>query len=212
MTSRGFRNNNPGNIRRDKTKWQGASAEQKDKSFVTFDSPVWGIRAIARILIAYQDKHRCMTVKQHISRWAPPVENDTARYADFVANHMGVSTIEAIDVTQYAVAYPMIEAIIDYENDGTGSPYTKAQMDKALALAGIEPPPKALISTRTGKGSVVTASSVSTAALLDQAKDTFTQLAPYTKWATLALGLIALGSVVYVLWARYDDMRKLQRT
>ena len=73
--SRGIRNNNPGNIRRSKDKWQGAAKEQPDKNFVTFTSPVWGIRAIARILIRYQDNYGCDTVAKHIARWAPPSEN-----------------------------------------------------------------------------------------------------------------------------------------
>ena len=53
---RGIRNNNPGNIRRNGDPWQGLAKEQNDREFFTFKSAVYGIRALARLLITYQDK------------------------------------------------------------------------------------------------------------------------------------------------------------
>ena len=47
---RGIRNNNPLNIRRSATRWQGAREEQKDKSFVQFKSMAYGYRAAWKIL------------------------------------------------------------------------------------------------------------------------------------------------------------------
>ena len=79
--TRGIRNNNPGNIEKSKNnKWQGMAESQPDKRFITFTSPEWGIRAIARILINYKDKYDLDTVKKIISRWAPPSENNTGAY------------------------------------------------------------------------------------------------------------------------------------
>ena len=43
--TRGLRNNNPLNIRRNKTKWQGLSVTQTDKSFFQFKTMAYGYRA-----------------------------------------------------------------------------------------------------------------------------------------------------------------------
>jgi seryl-tRNA synthetase len=60
-TPRGIRNNNPGNIRRNGDPWQGLAERQGDVEFFTFKTiPIYGIRALARTLIAYQDKHGCV--------------------------------------------------------------------------------------------------------------------------------------------------------
>jgi hypothetical protein len=74
MTARGIRNNNPGNIRYTGTPWQGLDEPKSDGQFCRFANPCWGIRAIARTLITYQDKHGLNSVYQMIARWAPPVE------------------------------------------------------------------------------------------------------------------------------------------
>ena len=81
---RGLRNNNPLNIRRSSTHWQGARKEQTDKSFVQFESMAYGYRAAWKILQTYYETFRRnnqpFTVRNIISRWAPPNENDTEAY------------------------------------------------------------------------------------------------------------------------------------
>ena len=54
--NRGIRNNNPLNIRRSATRWQGAREEQKDKSFVQFKSMAYGYRAAWKILQSYYER------------------------------------------------------------------------------------------------------------------------------------------------------------
>jgi hypothetical protein len=81
MTTRGLRNNNPGNIDRNTIKWQGMADDQSsDPRFVVFKAPVFGIRALAKTLLAYQNQHGCKTIRQIINRWAPPSENKTEAY------------------------------------------------------------------------------------------------------------------------------------
>ena len=80
---RGFRNNNPTNIRLG-APWQGMSPTQTDGSFVQFIAPQWGIRAAAKILLHYQAEG-FNTVRQIINHWAPPNENDTDAYIADVA-------------------------------------------------------------------------------------------------------------------------------
>jgi len=81
---RGIRNNNPLNIRRSATRWQGAREEQKDKSFVQFKTMAYGYRAAWKILQSYYERFctqgQSFTLKNIIGRWAPPTENDTESY------------------------------------------------------------------------------------------------------------------------------------
>ena len=51
--ARGIRNNNPGNIRKDGSVWRGEVAGP-DKSFKTFETMAWGIRAIYHLLNNYR--------------------------------------------------------------------------------------------------------------------------------------------------------------
>lgn len=140
MTSRGARNNNPGNIRRSKDAWQGLSKTQTDKAFFQFTTPVWGIRALARILMTYRDKHHCFTIREIILRWAPPNENNTAAYISRVAKLTGGTADGAFDVQQYDKMLAIVKAIITVEL-GT-QPYDEVTLSEALKLAGLvrEPP------------------------------------------------------------------------
>ena len=78
---RSIRNCNPLNIRRvAATNWIGQSALQTDRKFVKFDGVEWGIRAAFCILRTYARRHKALCVRDIVSRWAPPSENDTEQY------------------------------------------------------------------------------------------------------------------------------------
>ena len=143
-TPRGIRNFNPGNIRHVKgTRWQGMSANQNDTAFVQFIGPQWGIRAIARTLITYQDKHDLRTVRLIIGRWAPPNENNTESYIRQVAARLGVAPEDRIDVYDYRTMRALTEAIIRHENGAgllpEGNWYGEALINEGLHLAGVVP-------------------------------------------------------------------------
>ena len=82
--SRGMRNNNPLNIRRSASQWQGMRTEQTDRAFVQFTSMVMGYRAAWRTLETYykhfEAERKPFTPRNIIYRWAPPVENDSEAY------------------------------------------------------------------------------------------------------------------------------------
>ncbi|QQR69127.1 MAG: structural protein P5 [Alphaproteobacteria bacterium] len=210
---RGIRNNNPGNIRRSRDPWQGLVKTQTDEAFLTFETPVYGIRALARTLITYQDKYFLRTTEDIINRWAPPAENRTGAYIASVTARTGRERKEELNLHSYQDLRPLVEAIIQHENGQ--QPYPDAQIDKALVLAGVEPPQKPLPQTRTVKAAkLATASTAGTAAIeavqqiVEPAKTTLTTLAPSldaAKWALLALTLLAVGVMV---WARIDDRRR----
>lgn len=168
MTTRGIKNCNPGNIRRSKDKWQGLSVEQKDAAFFTFDKPVWGIRAIARILINYQDKYDLGTPQQIIGRWAPPTENYTDAYVNHVCDKAGWEPDQRVDMQAYADCRAMVEGIIHHEN-GT-QPYSSMEIDEGLRLAGVVKPASgsATVAAATDP-KVIAASVVGTATAAQQA-------------------------------------------
>jgi hypothetical protein len=115
MLPRGVRLNNPGNIRKGTTQWRGKIAGD-DPDFETFISPKYGIRAIAKTLLSYQDKYGIRTVADAINRWAPPVENDTQAYINHVAAKLGVRPYEPLDFHREAILLPLVMAIIRHEN------------------------------------------------------------------------------------------------
>lgn len=115
-SSRGVRNNNPGNIRKTGDKWQGLKLEQTDPAFFQFISPIYGIRALAKILRNYQELHHLVNVKDIINRYAPPSENDSRSYIMNVSDKMGVSPFDTISLDDETQMFKMVSAIILHEN------------------------------------------------------------------------------------------------
>lgn len=79
---------------------------------------VWGIRALAKVLLTYEDRHGLHTIRQLIDRWAPPIENDTSAYVDGVASDMMVNPDEPINLHQLDKLTCMVRAISHHENGG----------------------------------------------------------------------------------------------
>ena len=216
MTARGVRNNNPGNIRKG-DQWQGLDTPGDDGEFCCFESPAYGIRALARVLITYQDKRIATdgsaidTVQEIIERWAPPSENDTQSYVRSVRKAAGVQPGEHIDCHDFGTLSRIVKAIIKHENGV--QPYTNAQITKGLVLAGVEPPKPKRSRTVTGAqvagGATVLgmageyAGQVS--ALVPAASQVFDFIASIPLWV---VGVVALAAVAWVVWARLDDNRK----
>lgn len=113
MKARGLRNNNAGNVRHG-ANWQGMQKVQTDKSFIQFVAPVYGLRAINKILKTYSTKYGINTVRGVIERWAPPIENDTESYVYSVADRLGLTPNQKIDIHDYA--FQFTQAIVKHEN------------------------------------------------------------------------------------------------
>ena len=116
MASRGIRNNNPGNIRITKDKWQGLREKQEDKSFFQFTEMKWGYRALIRTLQNYRKRHGCATIADFIKRWAPPVENNTSSYITRVCKEMQVPDSYIPDIEDKATMCAFASAISMVEN------------------------------------------------------------------------------------------------
>lgn len=92
--TRGMRNNNPLNIRRGANKWLGevdSIRGVRDADFCQFSSLAYGYRAAIRIFFTYQSKYRCKTIREIITRWAPPIENNTRAYINRVVNDINIA-------------------------------------------------------------------------------------------------------------------------
>lgn len=133
--TRGIRNHNPGNIRHSSAKWMGQSADQPDKDFIKFNSPEMGVRALARVLRTYEEKHGLNTVAGIIARWAPPNENDTTAYVASVSRRIGVEPTAALNLNDYETVVPLVKAIIFHENGS--QPYSDDAIMTGIKLSGI---------------------------------------------------------------------------
>lgn len=211
--SRGIRNNNPGNIRRSKDPWQGLAEKQMDKEFLTFQSAIYGIRALARVLISYQDRYHLNTIEKIVNRWAPPAENNTKAYIAAVAKETGVAADSKLNLHSFEHLLPIVKSIIQHENGQ--QPYTEAQLTKALVLAGVEPEQRNLQQTRTVKGGqAATAATVSVAVVeavkenVDPAREALQQMVPYLDVAKWLLLVVTLIGIAVMIWARIDDRNK----
>ena len=130
---RGIRNNNPGNIRHG-SNWQGLNPNSRniDPAFCVFTSSVYGIRALAKVLINYKKIHGLNTVRQIISRYAPPNENQTTAYIQSVAKQLGVVPDTVIDIEERGILTVFIKAIIRMENGI--QPYSDPTIQQGIDL------------------------------------------------------------------------------
>jgi len=140
-TARSVRNNNPGNIEKTSVKWEG-EIEGSDSRFATFSTPEAGMRAMQKNLLAYQDKYGINTVSGIVGRWAPSSENgaqSTSNYAATVANALGVSPNEQIDLHDPATMQKVSTAMAAVEAGGSSkvaSPQRAQTKIDTMALIG----------------------------------------------------------------------------
>lgn len=215
---RGVRLNNPGNIRRSKDPWQGLAAEQRDRDFFTFEGPEWGIRAMARILIKYQDDYGLDTVRKIIGRWAPPSENNVDAYVSSVAQRVGVRPDQRIDVQSYGFLAPLVVAMIRHEC--ANYTYPQAVIDKGLALAGVVPDdhtvvikkPQPPASRDTGvlaaTAGAISAPIVAAKAIADSASGLNDSLGPLLGgYAPAVCVVVLLAAIAVLCWRVYSRRR-----
>lgn len=114
--SRGYRNNNPGNIRINGDKFQGEVIPSQDKEFKQFESMAYGYRAIFKILRNYQTNYKLNTIRQMISRWAPKKENDTENYISVVSERSGIPADDPIRTDNREMMIRIVAAMSRVEN------------------------------------------------------------------------------------------------
>ena len=107
--TRGLRNCNPLNIRRVAgTNWKGELPQSTPPLggdggglFVRFESIEYGLCAAFVLLRTYSTKYKQNCIRDIISRWAPPTENDTERYIRNVCQWTGFGGNERLTETEW---------------------------------------------------------------------------------------------------------------
>ena len=121
---RGYRNNNPLNIRLSSNNWKGEIKPSADKSFCQFQTMAYGFRAAMVCIRTYITKHNCNTLQEIINRWAPWTDgNNPLNYAKKVMN-------------TFPDTFPDKETVIDYHNQNQ---MTKLVYAMAIVENGSEP-------------------------------------------------------------------------
>ena len=109
--SRGFRNNNPGNIEQTAQNWRGKSTECEDSRFECFEDTRYGIRALALVLHTYHHRHGIDDLEGIVNRWSPPHENPSEALQGSLRRLLqGTSTIGPDNL------HLLVQAIILIEN------------------------------------------------------------------------------------------------
>lgn len=109
----GIRQNNPGNIRKTNTKWQGEVPSAT--GFEAFQNVVYGLRALMINVHTLYTRDGKNTISKLISAWAPPNENDTKSYVKFVSEFMNVPENKKL-VLNRGTYIALAKAIARFEN------------------------------------------------------------------------------------------------
>lgn len=103
---RGFRNNNPGNLRG--KHWFGQIGND-DSGFSKFTNAAYGIRAIAKLLVNYENKG-LNSIRKIVEKYS---ENANSNYIEFLCKKLRVSADEKINVKERLSE--LVAAIIQFE-------------------------------------------------------------------------------------------------
>jgi len=134
---RGIRNNNPGNIREAAgggDAWKGERATDDDPAFEEFTEMRYGVRAAAKIFRKYQSSYGLRTVAALVTRWAPPVENNTGSYINAVAQRVGVDPYAHIDLSNSELCYRFLRAIFRHECGIAAEAIPESTIREGIAL------------------------------------------------------------------------------
>lgn len=129
--SRGLRNRNPGNIRCSGTRYKGEIIPSQDPAFKQFETIAWGYRALFVLLHSYRKRHGLQTIRQWITRYAPPVENHTEAYITAVAREAGIAPDAPVDTADRQQMIPIVAAMSRIEN---GVPAVAAEVEAGWEL------------------------------------------------------------------------------
>ncbi len=132
---RGLRNNNPFNLRpsRDFT-WQGQLGADEG-NYLIFDSAASGLRAGYINIRNQQRKHHLATVRQIITKYAPPEDNNkTEAYIAAVSRALDVGPDDALNlITDLTRLTDFGRAVIKHENGV--QPYSELELHTAAQRA-----------------------------------------------------------------------------
>lgn len=82
----------------------------------------YGYRAMFVLLHHYQRTYFDDTIRKFINRYAPPVENDTAAYVNFVCSHSGKHADQRITTANREDMIAIVSAMSQMENGIPANP------------------------------------------------------------------------------------------
>lgn len=129
--SRGLRNNNPGNIRRSRVRYQGEVRPSRDPDFKEFETMAYGYRAMFVLLDTYSSRYGLHTIRSMLNRYAPPEENLTESYIRYVADYSGIMPDEMVDTRSALDMIPIVAAMSRIEN---GVSANRAEVEQGWSL------------------------------------------------------------------------------
>ena len=121
--------NNPYNIRDYSQNWDGEAGATR--GFVDFENEALGVRAADKLLENYQALHGVSTVREVIARFAPPNENITEEYIEFVADKTGFTPDQPIDLSDSRTRDTLLGAMGTQESGYDYDENILAETDRA---------------------------------------------------------------------------------
>ena len=112
----GLRQNNPGNIR---PTGEFIGETGQGGGYATFRNPIFGGRALSRVLSTYKRDYGINNIDAMIDRYAPKKDNTEAsrkNYKSFIARDLGVSTDSEIDLDDDNTKAQIMKSIVKFEN------------------------------------------------------------------------------------------------
>jgi hypothetical protein len=131
----GIRNNNPGNIKYNLlNQWQGQTGS--NKGYATFSDPVYGYRAMFKLLKTYYNQYGLRDLLAIGKRWAPASENNPVAWSSNVALMSGIPQQKPFNVNDKATMIAIARGITGAENGSAFVNHYKTDvLEKAWALA-----------------------------------------------------------------------------
>ncbi len=147
--ARGLSNNNPGNLIYTGIEWEGkipySQNQDKDgntvvKKFEQFKELRYGLRAMMHdVFNGYKAGEN--TIAKLITSYAPPTENKTANYINYMVGKLGFAASYVIPEMTQPMLVLIVKAIILFENGAeTANLISDKDYKDALAILGVDVP------------------------------------------------------------------------
>ncbi len=141
--SRGYRNNNPGNLRKGGKPFLGEVKDSTDIDFRQFEKMEYGYRAMFKLLQNYRSMG-VDTIAKIINRYAPTNENNTEAYISAVERSLGIGRDKVLNLSNSLIFTGLVAAIAKHEN-GTAPNMAQVQAGYQLLTVASLPEKKKIV-------------------------------------------------------------------
>jgi len=138
--TRGIRLCNPGNIRISPQHWLGKLDPSTDPEFEDFHNMIYGIRAMALLILNYYRISGLDTIRKVVEKYAPPSENPTNAYIDNVSDRTGFDPDAVLDLEEKDDLLAVVKGMCDQEQGAAIAQVSDEQFSAGvdMALASIK--------------------------------------------------------------------------